>query len=271
VRIITREVILHLKEGSILLYIEEFFKVINYIGLNVDKLFYIVTVTVAILITAILVYYIKPQSKVIANKDFNDTIQIVFNKLNKQVRKLNEDVNKATDHSDSAIGNLKYSLEEQQMNINTITENIKEGFTAQTAIARTLNIFHGKITDFSRWKDEINRRISRLENRSHEYSLTNETIQIPRGNDIVIAKLTPTEMKILRILATSGPKTASEIREVTGKTREHSARLMKKLYLERYVERDTLNMPYSYKLSDKIRQSFEFSQNKVPVDKNGHR
>src|SRR2546426_5109486 len=47
---------------------------------------------------------------------------------------------------------------------------------------------------------------------------------------------TPTELQVLTLLANEGPKSAPEIGQVVGRSREHTARLMKKLYEERSEE-----------------------------------
>jgi biotin operon repressor len=61
-----------------------------------------------------------------------------------------------------------------------------------------------------------------------------------------------TEQELLRLLA-EGPRTAPEIKELLGKSREHTARLLKKLYDEGLVIRDEAAKPYLYRLSDKGR------------------
>ena len=47
---------------------------------------------------------------------------------------------------------------------------------------------------------------------------------------------------------------SSEIREKIGLTREHTARLMKKLYKDGYLERDTHKMPYIYRLKEEMQK-----------------
>ncbi len=54
-------------------------------------------------------------------------------------------------------------------------------------------------------------------------------------------------MKILDILA-EGPKTSREIERIIGRSREHTARLMKHLYELGYVRRDESTRPYVYML-----------------------
>jgi DNA-binding CsgD family transcriptional regulator len=63
-----------------------------------------------------------------------------------------------------------------------------------------------------------------------------------------LAPLTDTEVQILELLARQGEKTAVQIQGEIKLTREHTARLMKKLYVSGYVERRTDRTPYTYQL-----------------------
>ena len=64
---------------------------------------------------------------------------------------------------------------------------------------------------------------------------------------------TPTELQVLSLLASQGPKSAPEIGVAIGRSREHTARLMKRLYEEGYVRRDQARTPFRYSVVDKIR------------------
>jgi len=54
---------------------------------------------------------------------------------------------------------------------------------------------------------------------------------------------------ILKLLHNE-PKTSNEIRNVIGRTREHTSRLMKKLYEMNLVKRDVKNRPFRYRLTE---------------------
>jgi DNA-binding transcriptional ArsR family regulator len=54
--------------------------------------------------------------------------------------------------------------------------------------------------------------------------------------------------EILNLLA-DGPKTSREIERAIGKSREHTARLMKRLYDMGYIKRDESMRPYKYTLA----------------------
>jgi DNA-binding Lrp family transcriptional regulator len=58
------------------------------------------------------------------------------------------------------------------------------------------------------------------------------------------------------MLANEGPKSAPEIGRVVGRSREHTARLMKKLYEEGYIRRDQTRIPFRYSVVERVKQSF---------------
>ncbi len=68
---------------------------------------------------------------------------------------------------------------------------------------------------------------------------------------------TPTELQVLTLLATEGPKSAPELGRVVGRSREHTARLMKKLFEEGYIRRDQTRIPFRYSLTERVKQSFK--------------
>jgi len=72
---------------------------------------------------------------------------------------------------------------------------------------------------------------------------------------------TPTEMQVLSLLSEKGALAAPEIGRLVGRSREHTARLMKRLYEEGYVRRDQNRIPFRYALVDRVRQSFSKTAN----------
>ena len=69
---------------------------------------------------------------------------------------------------------------------------------------------------------------------------------IPIKREKALAQLTDTEVSVLELLTSEGAKTAPEIKEIVKLSREHTARLMKKLYEEGYLERETGKIPFKY-------------------------
>jgi DNA-binding MarR family transcriptional regulator len=73
---------------------------------------------------------------------------------------------------------------------------------------------------------------------------------------------TPTELQVLTLLANEGPKSAPEIGQLVGRSREHTARLMKKLYEEGYIRRDQTRIPFRYSLVERVKQTFKKQETK---------
>lgn len=55
---------------------------------------------------------------------------------------------------------------------------------------------------------------------------------------------------VLRLI-TEKPMTSRDIQITIGRTREHTSRMMKKMFEEGLVERDMQNKPFTYKITDK--------------------
>ncbi len=88
-------------------------------------------------------------------------------------------------------------------------------------------------------------------------------VGIPGGEAGSLSSITTaTELQVLGLLAEEGPKSAPEIGRVVGRSREHSARLMKKLFEEGYVRRDQTRIPFRYSLVERVRASFKTAEKK---------
>jgi hypothetical protein len=61
---------------------------------------------------------------------------------------------------------------------------------------------------------------------------------------------------VLKILG-EGPKTSRQIEGLIGRSREHTARLMKRLFELGYVTRDMATKPYTYTITDSGKSAFE--------------
>ena len=75
---------------------------------------------------------------------------------------------------------------------------------------------------------------------------------IPLQQRDVLDQLTPTEFDVLTLINEMGEGSVPEIRERIQKTREHTARLLKKLFDKGFIDRNTNSMPYRYHLRKEI-------------------
>jgi DNA-binding MarR family transcriptional regulator len=77
---------------------------------------------------------------------------------------------------------------------------------------------------------------------------------IPIKRDKAMGALTDTEVAVLEMLSAEGSKTAPEIKNRVQLSREHTARLMKKLYEKGYLERETGKIPFRYTIKEEMKK-----------------
>jgi len=88
----------------------------------------------------------------------------------------------------------------------------------------------------------------------------------PTSSGDVTTALTPTELQTVEILHREGAKAAPELGKRMRKSREHMARLMKKLYLEGYIDRESNHPPFRYKLNDRVRHAIENKRSSITAE-----
>jgi len=76
---------------------------------------------------------------------------------------------------------------------------------------------------------------------------------IPVQGEDILQTLTDTELEVLKMIVDFGEGTVPEIKAQIQKTREHTARLLKKLYDKGFIDRNTNSMPYRYSIRKEIR------------------
>ena len=77
---------------------------------------------------------------------------------------------------------------------------------------------------------------------------------IPLKQEAVLDQLTQTELEVLTLIEEIGEGSVPEIRKRIEKTREHTARLLKKLYERGFIDRNTSRMPYRYYVRKEIKE-----------------
>lgn len=127
---------------------------------------------------------------------------------------------------------------------------IEERFSGQ------LKEMRSEVEGIKASQDKVMQKIVEIEKIRQEVYVPEMKIEaaIPIKREKALAPLTETELMVLETIGREGEKTAPEIREKIGFTREHTARLMKKLYKDGYLERDTHKMPYVYRLKEEMQK-----------------
>ena len=145
----------------------------------------------------------------------------------------------------------------------TLVEEKLVDFT-QAISQNTANFLSGqkgleqKIIDIETTQETLRGKISSVEERIQRIQVTplerNEfSIPVmPIKRDKALSALTDTEISVLDMLSKEGAKTAPEIKERVQLSREHTARLMKKLYEEGYLEREAGKIPFRYSIKKEM-------------------
>ncbi len=147
--------------------------------------------------------------------------------------------------------------------VNTLTTlicNISEANakTVEKLSSIDINVIDTKVHDIESSQEALKTKFLSLEEQMQKLSVIPETKTetplpvMPIRRDKALAALTETEVAVLEFLSSEGPKTAPEIKEKVQLSREHTARLMKKLYEEGYLERETGKLPFTYSVKKEM-------------------
>jgi transcription initiation factor IIE alpha subunit len=101
--------------------------------------------------------------------------------------------------------------------------------------------------------ETMKKDLSKLASQPRVIQTTQVDAPIPVQGDDILQGLTDTELEVLKMIVDTGEGTVPEIKEIIDKTREHTARLLKKLYDKGFVDRNTSSMPYRYSIRKEIR------------------
>ncbi len=152
--------------------------------------------------------------------------------------------------------------------INAVSQSLRQ---TSTSLLSGLTGLETKIQDIEVAQEAVKVRIAGFEEQIQKLTTAPE-IQaepfmpvMPIKRDKAMAALTDTEIEVLEKLASEGPKTAPEIKEQVHLSREHTARLMKKLYEGGYVEREAGKIPFRYTIKAEMEKLLKKTENNPPA------
>ncbi|MGD6809973.1 MAG: MarR family transcriptional regulator [Candidatus Bathyarchaeia archaeon] len=164
-----------------------------------------------------------------------------------------EDQKRNFEDQRNIIENQKNLLETQISQLNSLTQN-------NCNLSDAVSDFNVKIKDIEATQESLKNKISGFEDQIRKFALEPPEVKlveqampvVPIKRDKALASLTNTEVAVLEMLSSEGSKTAPEIKERVGLSREHTARLMKKLYEEGYLEREMGKIPFRYSVKKEM-------------------
>ena len=156
--------------------------------------------------------------------------------------------------------------EESHKRVLSLEEKVSDFLGHRENVLTRLAEVDKKVCDFVASQEILASKVSALEAQAREFSVIPEAkveAVIPIKKEKALAPLTETELSVLEMLASEGPKTAPEIKDRIKLSREHTARLMKKLYEDGYLERDTGKIPFKYNVKKEMEDLLKKKESKV--------
>jgi DNA-binding MarR family transcriptional regulator len=178
--------------------------------------------------------------------------------FNRQVEKQGDQLEAFLSKFEALSGrqrDLTEVLEDHKGRLRTFAGKVDSLSNLRTAATR-IDALERNLNNVNSMKDTLTQKIVELENQLTKQKETETEIEtaIPIRRDRALAFLTETELTVLEFLALEGEKTAPQIRDRTGLSREHTARLMKKLYEKGYLERRVGKTPFTYRLKEEMQK-----------------
>jgi DNA repair exonuclease SbcCD ATPase subunit len=201
----------------------------------------------------------------------------------RQIRRARQEYERARGTIEDIVVSFNRQLKREAEKFETVAYKVealrgrKDGslIKAEDALKR-ISAIESKLTTDSQEVEQVFQRLDDAEKKARDLMTSHETLEgrigkleeqsravLPSMEPIfqpvisikrekAIGQLTETEISVLEFLTSEGPKTAPEIKERVRLSREHTARLMKKLYEDGYLERETNKIPFKYSVKKEM-------------------
>jgi len=221
-------------------------------------------------VAAVVTYYFL-RKMALATKEYNEASGVVKNivltfnrRQEEQDRRIDETAYK-TEGAESRSERLSEQINTQAGRINYLTSNVKDVWSYLKQVAGHVATTSERVNAVEKSQKEMQHQISDLQSKYTGMLPEKEAKQLPViEGERTFDSLTETEKEVLQTLASQGPKSATELSKITKKTREHTARTMKKLFQLGYVNRETHKLPYRYTLNDKVQKAIQEAKKQEP-------
>ena len=217
----------------------------------------------------------KAQREYEKAKNIVEDVVLSFDReLKREAEKLDLVAFKVEGNFAKADASLKKSesLEKKMAPIEDQVSAISQSVTqTSTSILSSLTGLESKIKDIEAGQETAKAKIARFEEQFQKIIVAPEIKSesglpvIPIKRDKAMAALTDTEIQVLEMLSSEGPKTAPEVKERVHLSREHTARLMKKLYEEGYLEREARKIPFRYSIKEEMKKLLKKTESAQPT------
>ncbi len=228
----------------------------------IDPIFVVTAILLSLTIAITLLYYRRIKRVSAAYEEAKSVVGDIVISFDKQLQR-QEEKSEMTIQKVEALAlkneRVEKRLEEQESRFVTRLTDLTSkvaGFSGLDTIKSELENLRKQLEDLAKVQEESKQRVVAVSDSQIE------TV-IPIKKERALAPLTETELRVLEFIAAAGEKTAPEAKDMIKLTREHTARLMKKLYEEGYLERRPEKIPYAYRVKEEMLKILKKSEAKA--------
>ena len=208
-------------------------------------------VLLSLTIVITLLYYGRIRRVSKAYEEAKGVVSDVIISFDKQLQRMGEHVEILIHRVEAQTGKserLAKCLDEQERSIEAHFADV----TSKGAKSPDIEVVKTDLQSLKTQLQDLVKAQEELKERAMAVSEAQIETAIPIRRERALAPLTETELRVLEFIATSDEKTAPEIKDMIKLTREHTARLMKKLYENGYLERRSDKTPFAYRVKEEM-------------------
>jgi septal ring factor EnvC (AmiA/AmiB activator) len=232
--------------------------------LIVEPLFIVAMMFLSLTIATILIYYRRIRQASKAYEEAKNAVGDIVISFDKQLSRHEEQIGAAVQRLEAQRGRderLSRQLDAQENRISSVMADVAAKAAKSPdieSVKATLASLEERVEGLSKAQEEWTKRATVVPEAQIEAA-------IPLRREQALAPLTETELRVLEFIATSqsGERTAPEVKEMIKLTREHTARLMKKLYEGGYLERRSEKTPFAYRVKEEMLKILKKSEVKA--------
>lgn len=208
----------------------------------------LVFTTMALFIVTLVASWIFYQRIKMAQVEYEESRESVRNitfSFTRQVERVEEEINRLESETHQARYLASEAMKSQQVNSQVAFQGLEK--------IRKVDI---RINEIESSIKKISKEVEKLSEQPRQVVIPKNIevdAPIPVQEGDIFKELTDTELQALQLIVEMKEGTVPEIRENIDKTREHTARLLKKLYDQGFIDRNTSSMPYRYYIRPEIK------------------
>ncbi len=217
-----------------------------------------ITTAALLLVTVVasIIFYRKIQEATSEYEGAKESVRNITFGFTRQVNRLQQDIVK----TENEVTQAKVVASEALRNSGEAKEAILKGLEAVKSLQNRVDSTESEV-------ESIRKEMQKLALAPKQRVVVRQDVMAPipvqQGN--ILSQLTETELTALKKIAELGEGTVPEIKNHIGTTREHTARMLKKLYESGFVDRSTNAMPYRYSIRKEIRDIIQQQLDQRPT------